>query len=349
MAKLNDITRRQHYVWQKYLEPWKKDEKVWVYREGSIFNPSTKNVLLEKDMYKVYTLNNTEKKYLDLIMMDYRKDVDKIVLEEMSFLDLLGYLDKINPGVLLYFFQDKLGLEVRHRGQKLDLSSIIKDLIVNNPPKLKEQIIELTDKFRIQHGEDLMSLNENAGSKYMEKLLSSDISFFDNNNPDLLEFYIFLMSQLLRTSKMRRGLSNALNERKNEFQKAVGSSEDIEGYKVFSHMVHGLITKSSIGLYSDKNMRISLFESKGLHFLTSDQPVFNINSDFDENGMHKSMDIFMPISPSKAILVSPKLEENKVLEICDSEVNRYNELIIKNSHNLIVSDTRHILENIASR
>lgn len=44
-------TRRQHYVWRKYLEPWTTKGKIWCRRESKIFSADLMNVAQERDFY----------------------------------------------------------------------------------------------------------------------------------------------------------------------------------------------------------------------------------------------------------------------------------------------------------
>ena len=61
-------TRKQHYVWKKYLEPWtvkkKKSRQLWCLRRDShspIF-VDTKNVAAERDFYRVTNLTQADQK-----------------------------------------------------------------------------------------------------------------------------------------------------------------------------------------------------------------------------------------------------------------------------------------------
>lgn len=47
-------TRNQHYVWQHYLKGWATDnDQVLCSRDSKIFASNTKNIMVERDFYKL--------------------------------------------------------------------------------------------------------------------------------------------------------------------------------------------------------------------------------------------------------------------------------------------------------
>lgn len=70
------ITRRQHYVWQKYLKAWSnKKSQIWWLRAGIILKSNTLNVALEKDFYKLKQLSEQEIKYLEILVSKIKNDI----------------------------------------------------------------------------------------------------------------------------------------------------------------------------------------------------------------------------------------------------------------------------------
>ena len=336
-------TRRQHYVWQKYLEPWKINNKVWCERNNKVFNTSTKNIVLEKDMYKFHELNDLEKKVLKMALIDYRKDVENLVNQEMSLLESISVLSKVNPGKLIEVLADDYRLKVSQGKNEINIDKIA-DLLKNNKnPKLRKQLNHLVKNFRIQCGEDLMTLNENSGHKFIDNLLNSDICFFREDNPEMFDFYIYILSQYFRTAKIKKRLTKNFKIIEKELKQHFKSNLNIDGKKIYSHLVHALITKSSISMYEDKNYRIILMKSNSKHFITSDQPVMNIDEELDKNGYNVNMELLMAISPIKAIKITKKIKENIITEIDDKTVSYINNLIKKHSYNTIIGDSSNAI------
>ena len=59
-------TRRQHYVWQHYLEGWQRtDGRVVCLRDGKVFNVNPRRILVERDYYKLSVLTRSDVRILD--------------------------------------------------------------------------------------------------------------------------------------------------------------------------------------------------------------------------------------------------------------------------------------------
>lgn len=84
----------------------------------------------------------------------------------------------------------------------------------------------------------------------------------------------------------------------------------------------------------DKNRKIILLKNKTeLNFITGDQPSFNINTDLNEEGLPKNLELYYPISPKIALLINfiPKLDQFTEKEISIDDVNTYNFKLLENS------------------
>ncbi|EQD49444.1 hypothetical protein B1B_11634, partial [mine drainage metagenome] len=63
-------TRRQHYVWRKYLEPWTtlkgRARQIWCLRRESAapINPGIKNVAVERDFYRLRDLEQGDVEFV---------------------------------------------------------------------------------------------------------------------------------------------------------------------------------------------------------------------------------------------------------------------------------------------
>ena len=62
---MNTETKKQHYVWRKYLNPWKlrpEEKKVWTYiiKTNKVEYISLMDVAQESYFYKMYELSRVE-------------------------------------------------------------------------------------------------------------------------------------------------------------------------------------------------------------------------------------------------------------------------------------------------
>lgn len=48
---------RHHYVWQFYLRAWTIDDRIWCQHDGKRFTNSTRNVVVERDFYRLRELS----------------------------------------------------------------------------------------------------------------------------------------------------------------------------------------------------------------------------------------------------------------------------------------------------
>ena len=68
---MNDIKKRQHYVWRHYLKPWTDGESIWTYlkEQDKIVKPGLMGVAQEKYFYGLEDFSDEEinflKKFVD--------------------------------------------------------------------------------------------------------------------------------------------------------------------------------------------------------------------------------------------------------------------------------------------
>ena len=191
--------------------------------------------MVETDFYKIHKLNKLEKYIRDEILTkDNRPEVEKIIINDMLLLDLIEYLDcdELSPLDIPIIFNEKFGMKVEINGEIID----IKSLIESTPDENRKVIDEVEKKkyrgFRIQHGEDLITSDENEGKKYLDLLYNDDISFFDNSNSEMYDFFYFIVFQFLRTRKIKDIFIKSINNiiklvKENEYSGLDGDAEKI--------------------------------------------------------------------------------------------------------------------------
>ncbi len=329
-----NVPRGHHYVWQYYLSAWEIGGKVWWNRKGNIQNTNTRKILKQRDMYKIYKLNELEKFILEKIWMDdNRKQLKKILENELRMLEVFDVFEDEKPSKIIEKLITKYGMTISKDGKEIDYQDFIRQF--KGKEKQKHEIIKEIKKLRIELGEKLLSDDEKTGRKYLDMLRNDDISFFYNNKNNL-DFYIYLNSQYLRTRKIRDRLIKNVNSFVPKIKKALKTNLEVDGKKIYSHGLHGLILKISVGMFQDKGYKIMMLKSKGETFITSDQPVMNMSEILLEDGTHEKMEYLMAICSQRAIIIKKSDNKNMIVETNDETVKYLNTIINKNSYEVIV-------------
>ena len=329
------IPRGHHYVWQYYLKAWCVDDTIWWNRNSNIQNTSTEKILKKKDMYKIHKLNEFEKYILDNVWMrDNRKRLKGLIDEELKLFEILNVFEDEEPSNIINKLVTEYGMEITQNGKRVDPIEFNEQF--RNLERPKQEIIDEIKKFRIEQGERLISSDEIAGRKFLDLLRNDEISFFDYKNKDILDFYIFLNSQFYRTMKMRNRVVKTLDSLVPQLRVLLKTDLEVDGNKIYSHGLHGFIMKVSVGLIRESEYHLMLMKTLDSSFITSDQPVMNINEVLLEDGTPEAIDYLMPVSPSAAIIISKSIKENIIVNVDRKTVDHLNDLIKKNSYEVIV-------------
>ena len=170
-------TRRQHYVWQKYLKPWttKKGRvpQIWcLRREGPApIRLGITNVAVQRDFYR---LRNLE-----------RGDVE--------FVRAMGISQNTSPMV-----RETNERWIAMIGGMIDMQRTLRDRL-SGSPQLREEL----DRVMIEHQEDDYSRMESRAVAHLEALQGGDVTFFADDE-EAIKFSYFLAHQYFRTKAHRR-------------------------------------------------------------------------------------------------------------------------------------------------
>jgi hypothetical protein len=161
-----------------------------------------------------------------------------------------------------------------------------------------------TDDYLMKCGiEDFHEKVETNFIPLLAKLYMVDLSFLKNIK-EKNDFSIFIGCQYSRTNNMRSRLTNS--------KITVPENVDVENFaKIFSLFMAEIIgnwVSSKAGLQFLNNMT-----SK--HFITSDQPVFNLKGTDSTEIAPSEFELFYPISPTQAIILS----ENNIQSLIEIE------------------------------
>ena len=173
------ITRRQHYVWRHYLEGWgSENDQVFCMRDGKIITTSAKNIMVERDFYKLvpFTAEDVQlfQQYLNTIgdptMRDMTQHTFDIFHDTSRSCAILQSLDCVTD-------------EVRSYAQNA--------------------VIEAED--------NLHTTIESVAAPILDALRQENLDFL-NDEESSMTFFNFLAHQYFRTKKMRELIGKTLSQ-----------------------------------------------------------------------------------------------------------------------------------------
>ena len=296
----NQITHKHHYVWRKYLKPWGHTEGnktfVWWNNKNVIKYTDLFDILMEKDFYQFKPLN----------------ELELFCLKEM--------------------FAKTKNVPVKKVNKSLDnlVEIIIK---IDSMIDKKEEFSD----YLIQAGENIQSIVEKTGLTPLDLLKKEELDLFNyNDNGIMIDFIIFVLFQYLRTKGIRdkaiKVLSNNDSKLKEFYKMEMNCNVDLslDWDKVYNFGFLYIANQISYSM-SAKQAHIRLMKTNKIKFIVSDQPVYNI-----ADNSTKDFDLFYPITPELAIIISNKYKNNEIVTIANDEVNNFNYKTLKYAHNFIV-------------
>lgn len=307
-----DITKKQHYVWRRYLGAWKNnpsDKDLWT---GFINTKGVKKVALmgvaqSSFFYKLEELNDFELRFLKLfnehLSPCVRQISDVLYTGYVAFTQLKR---NIATGLV------KMDSDYEHQVKKIETTSI----------EAVQSHFELM-------GDDLLKC---TSIDDIEKLAPEKE----------YEFLYYLMVQYLRTKARKDSFVSSLTERSD----LMGVGEKCWPYFNFvvaMQMVESFVVKKDYRFVFVKN-------TSTLPFITGDQPVINsLGHITDENGYAKELELYYPTSPSSALMVSFNPGEKfSEVEVDESFVRAHNQLIANESQLHLFANGEQVLKETLS-
>lgn len=308
-------TVRQHQVQQKYLEAWcNENQQLWVYREENkkFFSTNTTNAFVTRGYYKLNAINEKEKQYLlawlnDVNLSDFVANNPIRTLE-----DILQGMQKI------YIEWDKVQNQEKNITLHLidillfcSLSfGVLQKQIV--PDVMKEKVSQKILKgLAMQSIETYYCAVEEAGMPVITKILAGD----SIDNDDAWGLVTYVCVQFFRTVPIGEMIeTNKL------------SGVDMINIRAILQLILGF--KFSNNMNNRKN-HIQLLENvSSVRFITGSQPVINNYAIPQE--MTEKLQLYFPISPHKALLITPDKDNPYSIKNLDdvSKVDEFNKKII---------------------
>ncbi len=301
------IKKRQHYVWQRYLKNWSKDNKrIYRLRDDEIKLIGTRRAAVEKYFYKLGDLSQDD---LDCVEKGY-VDHMKCIAGEQARKILLTFRELVKQKELL-------------KESFPDSDELDKDL----------------DIFNINIIEEHHANIERESLTYLHSLSDGNYDFLQNQECGM-RFFFFLSTQYVRTKNMQEALLSAANA------KPILKDTTSRTINVISMIAANAIAIQMSLLY-DKCLFQMLINDTDTSFITGDQPVINIKYDNinEKTGYANNVEFYYPISPKIALLIDPEFGAFRCekTSVTEDEVKGCNALIFANSHEQVYAeDEKHL-------
>lgn len=316
---------QQHYVWEHYLTSWNYNgSHVFCYRNDkkSIFPINPEKIAKEREFYKLKDVNANEIVFLEKIFISAVGDSE------------LRHMNRKWIDVFTYIFKFKE--ELHSKGIKDEKLNTVIDVMINN--------LE----------EDLHTKIEEKAIPILASLTDGKLSIKDNKakttdyNETMGDFILFLTTQYFRTKKLRMNYFKVLQ--------TLPEIKNMNPENVWNILSHILASNLGNTLYATRNEYkwSILITDSHVPFITGDQPVINTFGNYsaanslDNNLDEEKFELYYPLTPSKALLVSQTqyIDESDIVKIDEEEVKRYNGLIFNACEKQVFSNNKKILEGL---
>lgn len=302
---MDQVTKKQHYIWRYYLTPWTNDYsvtgKIICLRQNKIFVTSLTNIAHENYFYEAKRLSEAEKALVCMILNRSASDTEKEINQKWLELYCAPF----------------------------DLADIAEPLRPVIDQQGKGTSAQVLKNIAIEHIERLHAIIETTGIDLLKQLRQGDVSFWnDKNSRD--QFTFFLCNQYFRTKRIRNGIVGV-------FQQMFKESRYLNGINPINIWIPlSLGFATHVGAYIAQEYSITLLHANDEHFIVGDQPVLNTYSTFDKSSP-TDMELFYPITPELAVLLTknPLYVNGELVDIGKDEVMKYNNLEVRMSEEQI--------------
>lgn len=308
------IVKRQHYVWRHYLRPWSEKESIWAYLNESnkVIKSGLMGVAQEKYFYKLVDFTEKEETFLK------------------------NYIEKCSPSAVKPLNLDFLTLFTSTSKLKKSLDKTI------NPAIDKEKYAEEIRKLEINLMEIGHGKIENLGHKFIAYRSLDDLKTIEQDDY-LFDAIMFLCFQYFRTKSMQ----------KSALQSFIGGPYEELAKKSWNILSYVTATTLAKNLSLDQNIKFIFHDNNTPeHFITCDQPLFNIlNDKVNENGEVTHLEFYYPISPKHALTLHFNQDQTDKFignNIDIEQVKLFNKKVVENSDFFIFADNKEQLEKLKS-
>lgn len=290
----------QHYVWQKYLEPWTVNGKILCLREQSkIICTNTRNVASQRYFYRI-----------DKLTLNDCKIIRKAFIEKESS----SYMQQLLLG---WVRPIELLIQLRPYSIQLDSSGELNEEIESLQRNALEELYTGIEKSALSTLGYLLSQSE-------KEILIPDMISDDK----FVDFVLYLCFQYFRTKRMKEAIIKNIG-RAGELFSDVGET--------FNVIAIILATKIGFSIYNSlckgEYYCCLISNRTDLPFITGDQPIINVYANENPQIETTDLELYYPVSPTRALLISKEHSEN--INCSVEEAKEYNDLIAKQSLELL--------------
>lgn len=191
--------------------------------------------------------------------------------------------------------------------------------------------------------EELHAKVEADSIMLLDAIRNEDIALF-NSDADYVDFSLFLSMQYFRTQKIKHDVLSGLSEK----------LPTINLEAVWGVLKHIFATNLSYELFVHKDtMRpILLRNQNATELITGDQPVINtFASGTPTKQLVDKLELYYPVSPTLAVLITsqPEFDGRTIVSLSETDVAKYNNHIIQNSHEQLYAFSEQALKEIQTR
>lgn len=309
---IQNVKKKQHYVWKKYLLNWSNstEEKVYSYihLKKEVFFQTPENVAQQRYFYELYEFTIEEEKKLFEFIKVMGSELDhNLNIEIFKTYTIYSNLKR------------QLDTKYKHK-----LSSNEKEIYESDLRVLKANTIE-----------NFHSKIEDLGRNLISVRSFDDLNYL-NSKQELYNTILFICFQANRTKSMKSNLVELFQNDSFINEKFFNVTPLLVSYSVAQKLC---IEKDLKFIYIDNQTSEKI--------LTTDQPVINLDKDdVDRNGNVKNLRYYYPISPEIALIIHSDTQNEKYLyQKADINlIENLNKFMIKNSKEFIITKTNNQLD-----
>ncbi|HDT6564456.1 TPA: DUF4238 domain-containing protein [Enterobacter cloacae] len=305
--KILEKKNKHHYVWAHYLKDWTVDGTniYYITKKSNIASDSVRGLGLEKDFYKMGMLKESDKELIALFTNKCNETVKQL---HWKFVNMIFETQKM-VSALSTSLDVKLG-------------------------------INLQDIMQSNVFENYLSEQESNAIKILSELKAGNLLVLDDKDT-YYEFCYFLGHQFSRTQKMKQLLLLSLD-------KIPAQTHLLDRLRDFYNrnwwfMCSFMATNLSYDMSLNSSRKVILLENKSnIDFITSDQPVINLNPEGSEG---EFVDYYYPLSTSKALLINTSgVKYFSSHHLSDDEVHMLNIKVARASCKTIFSRKKEAIK-----
>lgn len=302
-------TRKQHYVWVHYLQPWLDEEaKLHWSRNGEVFHPTNPvNVMGERDFYRLQRVTSTDATFLE-----------RFIIGPIGSAELRQSHRRLVDAF-------------RHIAEA--------DELIQSSDRFSPEEKRVSQAFVIKTEDDLQSQIEEDAGPILNKLRQERTDFIDNYEA-AQKFFRFIAHQYFRTKAKRDAVGEALSQ--------ILPGHDFAHLTSIVCHIGAENLGVSLFVDRNEFDIIFLGSRDGREFITGDQPIVNLLST-EDGREPTNLVLYYPLSPVLACLLSPKEYGLQGGEIPCTIVQVLNELIAWASKQFLAARSDTVLHQIPNK